>query len=137
MLRLIAVIAIAVIAASAATLAGGTLTASAAADGIHAFSIPGVSGVRAWGSYRDTGARVQVTVCVKDVARSVYGAAAVGLAFDSGFQHHDNVSTAAIGYGHERCRVMVTWYTGHLVVEALSGNKNGKVRWHGKPKRIY
>ena len=127
---------IAVIAASAATLAGGTLPASAA-GGIHAFSIPGVSGVRAWGSYRDAGARIQVTVCVKDAVRGVYGAAAVGLAFDSGFQRHDNVSTTAIGYGHERCRVIVTRYTGHLVVEALSGYKNGKVRQQGKPKRIY
>jgi hypothetical protein len=132
MLRLIAMIA-----ASAATLAGSTLPASAAADGIHAFSIPGVSGVRAWGSYRDAGARIQVTICVKDVMRSVYGAAAVGLAFDSGFQRHDNVSTAAIGYGHSKCRVMVTQYRGHLVVEALSGDKNGKVRRHGTPKRIY
>ena len=43
MLRLIAVIA-----ASAAALAWGTLPASAAADRIHAFSIPGVSGVNAW-----------------------------------------------------------------------------------------
>jgi hypothetical protein len=128
---------IAVIAASAAALAGGTLPASAAADGIHAFSIPGVPGVRAWGSYRDTGAGVQVTVCVKDVARAVYGAAAVGLAFDSSFRHHDNVSTVAIGYGREKCQVMVTRYTGHLVVEALSGNENGKVRQHGTPKRIY
>lgn len=132
MLRLIAVIA-----ASAATLAGATLPASAAADGIHAFSIPGVSGVRGWGSYRDAGARVQVTICVKDVVRSVYGAAAVGLAFDSSFQRHDNVSTVAIGYGHAKCRVMVTQYRGHLVVEALSGDKNGKVRRHGTPKRIY
>ena len=132
MLRLIAVVA-----ASAAALAGGTLPASAAADGIHAFSIPGVSGVRAWGSYRDTGAKVRVTVCVKDVVRGVYGAAAVGLAFDSGFRRHDNVSTTAIGYGHAKCRVMVTPYTGHLVVEALSGNKNGEVRRHGPPKRIY
>jgi hypothetical protein len=32
---------------------------------------------------------------------------------------------------------MVTPYTGHLVVEALSGNKNGQVRRHGTPKRIY
>ena len=132
MLRLIAVIA-----ASAATLTGGTLPASASADGIHAFSIPGVSGVRAWGSYHEAGPRVQVKICVKDVARSVYGAAAVGLAFDSGFQRHDNVSTAAIGYGHSKCRVMVTRYRGHLVVEALSGDKNGKVRRHGTPKRIY
>jgi hypothetical protein len=128
---------IAVIAAGAAALAGGTLPASAAAGGIHAFSIPGVPGVRAWGSYRDTGAGVRVTVCVQDVVRAVYGAAAVGLAFDSGYQRHDNVSAAAIGYGHEKCRVMVTRYTGHLVVEALSGNANGGVRRLGTPKRIY
>ena len=124
MLRLIAVIA-----ASAATLTGGTARIRFRRR-IHAFSIPGVSGVRAWGS--TDGPRVQVKICVKDVARSVYGAAAVGLAFDSGFQRHDNVSTAAIGYGHSKCRVMVTRYRGHLVVEALSGDKNGKVRpaWH-------
>jgi hypothetical protein len=132
MLRLIAVIA-----ASAATLAGATMPASAAADGIHAFGIPGVSGIRAWGSYRDAGAKVKVTICVKDVVRGVYGAAAVGLAFDSGYQRHDSVSATAIGNGHARCRVMVTRYTGHLVVEALSGNKNGKVRRHSTPKRIY
>jgi hypothetical protein len=131
MLRLIAMIA-----ASAATLAGGTLPASAATD-VHAFSIPGVSGIRAWGSYRDAGAKVKVTICVKDVVRGVYGAAAVALAFDSGFQRHDSVSTIAIGDGHANCRTMVTRYTGHLVVEALSGNKNGKVRRHGTPKRIY
>ena|ERR1700760_3083277 len=128
---------IAVVAASTAALAGGTLPASAAGDGIHAFSIPGVSGVRAWGSYRDAGAGVRVTVCVKDVVRGVYGAAAVGLAFDSDFRRHDNVSTAAIGYDHAKCRVMVTPYTGHLVVEALSGNQDGQVRRHGPPKRIY
>lgn len=132
MLRLIAVIA-----AGAATLAGGTLPASAAAGGIHAFRIPAVSGVRAWGSYRDAGAKVRVTICVKDVVRGVYGAAAVGLAFDSAFRRHANVSTTAIGYGHAECQVMVTQYREHLVVEALSGNENGRVRRHGTPKRIY
>jgi hypothetical protein len=128
---------IAVIAASAATLACGTLPASAATSPIHAFGIPGVYGVRAWGSYQDTGTNVQVTVCVRDVTRGVYGAAAVGLAFDSGYRHHDDVSATAIGYGHTQCRVMTTRYTGHLVVEALSGYRNGKVRRHSTPKRIY
>lgn len=132
MLRLIAVIA-----ASAATLACGTLPASAAADRIHAFSIPGVSGVRAWGSYQDAGAGVRITVCVKDAARGVYGAAAVGLAFDSSYRRDSAVSVAAIGYGHTQCQMTVKPYTGHLVVEALSGYKNGKVRQHGQPKRIY
>jgi hypothetical protein len=132
MLRLIAVIA-----ASAATLACGTLPASAASDRIHAFGIPGVSGVRAWGSYQDAGGGVRITVCVKDAAHGVYGAAAVGLAFDSSYQRHDDVSAAAIGYGHTQCQMTIKPYTGHLVVEALSGYKNGKVRQHSKPKRIY
>lgn len=132
MLRLIAVIA-----ASAATLACGTLPASAAAGSIHAFGIPGVFGVRAWGSYQDARTGVRITVCVKDAARGVYGAAAVGLAFDSGYRRHDDVSAAAIGYGHTQCRMTVRPYTGHLVVEALSGYEDGKVRQHGTPKRIY
>lgn len=128
---------IAVIVASAAILACGTLPASAAASSIHAFGIPGVYGVRAWGSYQDTGTNVRVTVCVRDVADGVYGAAAAVLAFDSSYQRHADVSATAIGYGHTQCRVMTTGYTGHLVVEALSGYRNGKVRRHGTPKRIY
>jgi hypothetical protein len=112
---------IAVIAASAVTIACGTLPASAAASSIHTFGIPGVYGVRAWGSYQGIGSKTRVTVCVKDVARGVYGAAVAGLAFDSGYRHHEDVSATAIGYGHTQCRAMVTRYTKHLVVEALSG----------------
>jgi hypothetical protein len=128
---------IAVIAASAVTIACGTLPASAAASSIHTFGIPGVYGVRAWGSYQGIGSKTRVTVCVKDVARGVYGAAVAGLAFDSGYRHHEDVSATAIGYGHTQCRAMVTRYTKHLVVEALSGYRNGKVRRHSTPKRIY
>jgi hypothetical protein len=128
---------ISVAAACVAMLAFSALPASAVASSSHAFSIPGVYGVRAWGSYSSTGAKIQVTVCVQDTARSIYGAAAVGLAFDSGYRHHDNVSVVTIGYAHTQCRAMTTRYTSHLVVEALSGYKNGKVRQHGMPKRIY
>ena len=128
---------IAVIAASAVTLACGTLPASAAASPIHAFGIPAVYGVQAWGSYQHTGTKVRVAVCVKDVARDVYGAAAAGLTFDSGYRHHDDVSVTAVGYGHTQCRAMVSRYTEHLVVESLSGYRNGKVRRHSTPKRIY
>jgi hypothetical protein len=38
-------------------------------------------------------------------------------------------------YGY--CGAMTTHYTSHLVVEALSGEKNGKVRKHGSPERIH
>jgi hypothetical protein len=78
-----------------------------------------------------------VTLCVEHTARSVYGAAAVGLAFDSGYRHHHNVSAATVGYDHAQCRAMVTRYTSHLVVEALSGYKNGKIGQRGKLKRVY
>ena len=126
-----------VIAACAATLAFGALPASAVTGHVHGFGIPGVYGVRAWGTYSGAGTRVRVTVCVEDTARSVYGAAAVGLGFDSRYRRHDNVSAVTVGYDHTQCRAMLTRYTSHLVVEALSGYKNGKVRQRGQLKRIY
>ena len=128
---------ISVAASCGAMVALSALPASAATSSIHVFSIPGVYGVRAWGTYDETGIRVRITVCVEDTAPSVYGAAAVGLAFDSSYRHHDNVGAVTIGYDHTRCRVMSTRYTSHLVVEALSGYKNGKVRQRGKLRQIY
>ena len=128
---------ISVVASCVAMLALSALPASAANSRIHVFSIPGVYGVRAWGTYFETGIRVRVSVCVEDTAPSVYGAAAVGLAFDSGYRHHDNVDAVTIGYDHTQCHVMSTRYTSHLVVEALSGYKNGKIRQRGELKQIY
>jgi hypothetical protein len=125
-----------VIAACAATLAFSALPASAMTSHVHDFAIPGVYGVRAWGAYAAAGTRVRVTVCVEDTARSVYGAAAVGLAFDSRYRRYGNVSAVTVGYHHTQCRASLTRYTSHLVVEALSGYKNGKVRQRGKLKRI-
>jgi hypothetical protein len=126
-----------VVAACAATLAFSALPASAMTSHVHDFAIPGVYGVRAWGTYSGAGTRVRVTVCVEDTARRVYGAAAVGLAFDSRYRRHDNVSAVTVGYRHTQCRAILTRYTSHLVVEALSGYKNGKVRQRGKLKRVY
>jgi hypothetical protein len=126
-----------VVAACAATLAFSALPASATTSHVHDFAIPGVYGVRAWGTYSGAGTRVRVTVCVEDTARRVYGAAAVGLAFDSRYQRHDNVSAVTVGYQHTRCQALLARYANHLVVEALSGYKNGKVRQRGKLKRVY
>ncbi len=126
-----------VAAAFVAMSAFNALPASAATSHGHAFVIPGVYGVRAWGSYDRTGAKVQVTVCVQDTARDVYGAVAIALAFDQKYRQHDNVSAVTIGYAHTQCRTVTTSYTNHLVVEALSGYKNGKVRQQGRPRRIY
>ena len=126
-----------VVASCVAMLVLSALPAAAATSSTHVFNIPGVYGVRAWGTYYETGTRVRVSVCVEDTAPSVYGAVAVGLAFDSSYHHHDNVGAVTIGYGHTQCHVMSTRYTSHLVVEASSGYQNGRVRQRGKPMQIY
>jgi len=128
---------ISLVASCVGMLALGAPPASAATSSVHVFSIPGVYGVRAWGTYYQTGIRVRVSVCVEDTAPSVYGAAAVGVVFDSSYRHHDSVSAVTIGYDHTQCHAMTTRYTSHLVVEALSGYQNGKVRQRGKAKQIY
>jgi hypothetical protein len=128
---------IAAVALSTVLLTLGALPASAAVSHTHRFSIPGVYGIRAWGSYTDAGPKVAITVCVEDTARSVYGAAAAGLAFGPGYRHHSNVGAAAVGFGHSQCHTIKTAYKSHLVVEALSGDKNGKVDQRGHLKRIY
>jgi hypothetical protein len=44
---------------------------------------------------------------------------------------------ATVGYHHPRCTTMALPYTDHLVVDAVSGYRNGKVRQHGQVKQIY
>ena len=46
-------------------------------------------------------------------------------------------AAVTVGYGHTQCQVTLARYTSHLVVEALSGYKNGKVRQRGKLKKVY
>jgi hypothetical protein len=69
--------------------------------------------------------------------RNVYGAAAAGVTFNAGYTRHSEVSVATVGYHHPRCTIMALPYTGHLVVDAVSGYRNGKVRQRGQVKQIY
>ena len=78
-----------------------------------------------------------MTACIEDTARCAYGAAAAGPASDSGCRRHDTVSTVTIGNHHTQCRATLARCTSHLVVGALPGYKNGKVRRHGKLKRVH
>jgi hypothetical protein len=71
-----------VIAACAATLAFSALPASAMTSQVHGFTIPGVYGVRAWGTYAGAATRVRVTVCVEDTARCLRrGSSRTGVRF--------------------------------------------------------
>lgn len=121
--------------AGSAMLALGALPAAATAGGGHAFTIPGVHGISAWGNYLRTGSTVRITVCVKDTARDVYGGAAAGLTYDD--KHRQAVTATTIGYGHVGCRTMATRYTTHLVVDAVSGWANGKVRQAAPARQVY
>jgi hypothetical protein len=128
---------IAVAVVSGALLAAGALPAAAAAVvGVHAFSIPGVFGIEAWGSYQPLGARTRITVCVEDRARGVYGGAAAAVAYGSGWRHQ-SVAAVTIGYGHASCQTMITSYTNHLIVDAVSGLRDGRVRQAGRTRQIY
>jgi hypothetical protein len=116
----------------------GALPAAAVAGGgqVHPFSIPGVHGISAWGSYQHLGSRVRVTVCVRDTARDVYGGAAAAVAFDPR-RHHQPASVVVIGYRNSSCHTMLTSYTAHLDADALSGYRDGKVRQAGPFVQIY
>ena len=72
------------------------------------------------------GTRVRVTVCVEDTARGVYGVAAAGPAFDSGYRRHDIVSAVTGGYDHTQCRATLARYTSHLVVGRCPGTRTAR-----------
>jgi hypothetical protein len=121
--------------ASGVMLALGALPAAAAANGPHTFSIPGVYGISAWGSYARLGTKVRVTVCVEGTSRGIYGGASAGVAYTS--RHHQSVAAVTVGYRHIACQTMTSGYTAHLIVDAVSGYRNGKVRQAGRIRQIY
>ncbi len=124
-----------VLSAAVAMLGLGALPAAAATSTVRTFSIPGVYGIGAWGSYQHVGSKMRITVCVRDTARSVYGGAAAGVAFTG--PRRQVVTAVVVGYGHTSCQTMTTGYTDHLVVAALSGWPNRTVRQHGHVRQIY
>jgi hypothetical protein len=120
---------------SAGILAFGVLPASAATPDGTKFSIPGVHGISAWGSYQHVPAGVRVTVCVQVTSRDVYGGAAAAAATEG--VHRQAIAAVTVGYGHSKCQTMVTRYTEHLAVDALSGYRDGKIRQVGHIHQIY
>jgi hypothetical protein len=121
--------------ATAATRDAASTRDAAAHSSVHTFGIPGVYGISAWGSYEHAGGKVRVTVCVKDSAHGVYGGAAAGIAYDG--SRRQVITAVTIGYRHTGCQTMTTRYTNHLVVDAVSGWPNGKVRQTGRVRQVY
>ena len=81
---------ISILTAASAMLALSAWPASATAlhPKIHSFSIPGLPGVSAWGSYHKTGSSVSVTVCVKDTSKNIDLATAIAIASDKSYRHY-------------------------------------------------
>jgi hypothetical protein len=127
---------ISIAAVSAALFSAAALPAAAATSAVRTFSIPGVYGIGAWGSYQHIGAKTRITVCVEDMARGVYGGAAAAVAYDGG-RHHQTIAAVTVGYHQVVCQAMITSYTNHLIVDALSGWRDGKVRQAGRTRQIY
>jgi hypothetical protein len=135
------IVAIAAVVCGAALVAGVLPANASTGDGRspgtdgRSFGIPGVYGIGAWGNYARLGPTVRITVCVTVNARGVYGGAAAGIAYDG--PHRQAVTAVVVGFGHTGCRTMLTRYTNHLVVDAVSGWRNGKVRQAGRVRQIY
>jgi hypothetical protein len=79
-------------------MTAGALPAAAAGGGAHTFSVPGVYGIEAWGSYQRAGAKLRITVCVEDNVRGVYGGAAAAVAY--GGKNRQTVAAVTVGYRH-------------------------------------
>jgi hypothetical protein len=116
-------------------LTAGALPAAATSGGVHTFSVPGVYGIEAWGSYQHAGGGLRITVCVEDNARGVYGGAAAAVAYNG--KRRQTTAAVTVGYRHTSCKSMITSYTNHLIVDAISGWRDGKVRQAGHPRQIY
>ena len=127
------------IAASAAMLAISALPASAASmqSSTHSISFPGLSGVKAWGTYVMTSRGVKLNVCADDTSRSVFAAGAVALAYNASGSAHGNLGAVDIGYNQTTCRTMTLRYTAHLKVYTFTGTNTGRIGSKSKLKSIY
>ena len=129
---------ISILTAASAMLALSAWPASATAlhPKIHSFSIPGLPGVSAWGSYHKTGSSVSVTVCVKDTSKNIDLATAIAIASDKSYRHYKGDITNAFGDGQHTCKTITAKYTAHLSVSSASVNNKDKAKL-SKIKFIY
>jgi hypothetical protein len=103
---------------------------------VHAYTVPSVTGIKAWGTYSFSGGKAHITVCVKETAPSTAFGLAVGTAFNAAITKNQSVHTEVIGAGKQKCTSMVTKYTAHFWVAASSGTTGGQLH-NGKAHKVY
>jgi hypothetical protein len=125
-------------AASAAMLALSALPASAAmASTTHKLSFPGLSGVKAWGTYVKVSRGLKVNVCAETVTKGHFAVGAVTLASNSTKKLHANLGAVSIGYHQTVCRSMTLRYSAHLQIYTFTANNKGMIDHTSKKKNVF
>jgi hypothetical protein len=100
-------------------------------------SIPGDNIVTAYGSYAKTGARVKVTVCVKQTGKA-FSVGAVAYAYNSSGASKNIGAVALNGPGDSECgSTTILFYTAHLTVHAFIGGSGGTIVKTGPTLNLY
>lgn len=103
----------------------------------HTFTMPAVTGLKAWGTYYTAGGKAHITECVKETRSNVDLASAILTAMNASITRHQSLAVQIFGHsGKQVCKSMVTRDTAHLYGIATSGTTDGKVHI-SKLKKIY
>jgi hypothetical protein len=133
---------ISLVAASAAMLALSALPASAATMGsatatTHKLNFPGLSGVRAWGTYAKVSKGLKVNVCAETTKKGIFAVGAVTEVYNSTGKLHTNLGAVSIGYHQTVCRSMTLHYSAHLKIYTFTANNKGMINHQTKMKKVF
>jgi hypothetical protein len=103
---------------------------------VHTFTLPAVTGVKAWGSYSFAGGKAHITLCAKETASDVDMAIVVGTALNAAATKHQAIEIEIFGSGKQECKSLATSDSAHLYAVATSGTTDGKAH-EGKIVKIY
>jgi len=103
------------------------------------FTVPTLTGVKAYGDYTKIGTRVKVDICADDVSPTAYavGALAVGSSGSSSMTSKLGVVVFPHRYGTTWCTHSTLLIGGHLTVHAFIGGDNGQIAQTGPSKELY
>lgn len=127
------------IAIGAAILGLTAFPASASAAShpkVHSFTMPSVTGIKAWGTYTFAKGKVSIKLCVREITSNVDYALVVGTATNANVTKHQSIDAQVIGTGKQVCKSLTTKDKAHLYVTASSGTTDGKSHV-GKVRKIY
>ena len=97
-------------------------------------SLPGLHGVKAWGTYAKVKKGLKVHVCAEDTAKGVFASGAVLVASNSTGKFSMNLGAVAFGYHQSICRDMTLCYSAHVQVYTFTANNKGGSTTAARPR---